>query len=325
MRSVVVVGAGVIGLSCALVLSERGWSVTVISRDDVGSASVDGSASVAAASLWAPTLVERSERVRQWAYVTLAELRRIAAAEPEAGIREQAALTLGEAAWTPDPWMRGFGGPVRDARADELPVGYGAGAVSVVPLIDTARYLPWLHARCRRSEVEVVHRDARSPADAAPDLMHGTPVVIAAGFGSGALVDDPSLTSVRGQIVRMTNPGLTRTVMVRDGALGPLFVVPRFDDVVIGGPSQAESSDIGFDEGLERDLVTRARAIAPALDDATVLGRAVGLRPVRPTVRVERERIGETDVVHCYGHGGAGYALSWGTAVAAADLVEQIG
>jgi D-amino-acid oxidase len=41
-----------------------------------------------------------------------------------------------------------------------------------------------------------------------------------------------------------------------------------------------------------------------------VLRHKVGLRPVRPAVRVEREG----DVVHCYGHGGAGVTLSWGSA-----------
>jgi D-amino-acid oxidase len=42
----------------------------------------------------------------------------------------------------------------------------------------------------------------------------------------------------------------------------------------------------------------------------TVLRDQTGLRPVRPTVRVEREG----RVVHNYGHGGAGYTLSWGCA-----------
>ena len=43
---------------------------------------------------------------------------------------------------------------------------------------------------------------------------------------------------------------------------------------------------------------------------ARVLEHRVGLRPARPSVRVERDG----DVVHCYGHGGAGVTLSWGTA-----------
>lgn len=47
----------------------------------------------------------------------------------------------------------------------------------------------------------------------------------------------------------------------------------------------------------------------------------VGLRPFRPSgFRVAREGIGETTVVHNYGHGGGGITLSWGTSKLAVDL-----
>jgi hypothetical protein len=40
----------------------------------------------------------------------------------------------------------------------------------------------------------------------------------------------------------------------------------------------------------------------------------VGLRPFRPSgFRVAKEMVGETAVVHNYGHGGGGITLSWGT------------
>lgn len=47
----------------------------------------------------------------------------------------------------------------------------------------------------------------------------------------------------------------------------------------------------------------------------------VGLRPFRPSgFRVATEMVGETKVVHNYGHGGGGITLSWGTSKLAADL-----
>ncbi|MCU1248642.1 MAG: dependent oxidoreductase [Edaphobacter sp.] len=47
----------------------------------------------------------------------------------------------------------------------------------------------------------------------------------------------------------------------------------------------------------------------------------VGLRPFRPSgFRVAKEMVGETAVVHNYGHGGGGITLSWGTSKLAADL-----
>jgi D-amino-acid oxidase len=47
----------------------------------------------------------------------------------------------------------------------------------------------------------------------------------------------------------------------------------------------------------------------------------VGLRPYRPSgFRVAKEMLGDTTVVHNYGHGGGGITLSWGTSKLAADL-----
>jgi D-amino-acid oxidase len=52
----------------------------------------------------------------------------------------------------------------------------------------------------------------------------------------------------------------------------------------------------------------------------------VGLRPFRASgFRVEVERLGDTLVVHNYGHGGCGVTLSWGTATLAVDLVGELG
>jgi D-amino-acid oxidase len=58
----------------------------------------------------------------------------------------------------------------------------------------------------------------------------------------------------------------------------------------------------------------------PALRQARVLRHKVGLRPVRPAVRLER--VG--DVVHCYGHGGAGITLSWGCADEVLARVDEL-
>jgi D-amino-acid oxidase len=43
------------------------------------------------------------------------------------------------------------------------------------------------------------------------------------------------------------------------------------------------------------------------------------VRPDRPQVRLERAG----DVVYCYGHGGAGFTLSWGCADAVRDLITE--
>ena len=53
------------------------------------------------------------------------------------------------------------------------------------------------------------------------------------------------------------------------------------------------------------------------------MAQRVGLRPVRPRVRLDCERLGPGRLLalHNYGHGGAGVTLSWGCA---RDITEQL-
>ena len=67
------------------------------------------------------------------------------------------------------------------------------------------------------------------------------------------------------------------------------------------------------------DPRTAPRGSSRELAGARVLRHKVGLRPGRPTVRVEREG----DVIHCYGHGGCGVTVSWGCADDVVDLARD--
>ena len=66
-----------------------------------------------------------------------------------------------------------------------------------------------------------------------------------------------------------------------------------------------------------------ARLVAPDLSDDQVVRSVAGIRPFRKGgPRIEREELGGKTVVHNYGHGGAGYTLSWGSAGVAAELLR---
>ena len=64
----------------------------------------------------------------------------------------------------------------------------------------------------------------------------------------------------------------------------------------------------------------RATELVPELAGARVVAHRVGLRPVRPAVRLEAEG----RVVHCYGQGGAGVTVSWGCADEVTRLVAEL-
>jgi D-amino-acid oxidase len=63
--------------------------------------------------------------------------------------------------------------------------------------------------------------------------------------------------------------------------------------------------------------------VHPGLADARIIEVRVGLRPYRPRVRLETERLPDGALcVHNYGHGGAGVTVSWGCALEAVRLLD---
>ena len=94
----------------------------------------------------------------------------------------------------PDPWWRGAV-PSLD-RETALPPGYADGWTFVSPVIDMPVYLRWLVARVE----ELGGTLTRMNLSALPD--DGSLVVNATGLGARHFGADPSVTPVRGQVVR---------------------------------------------------------------------------------------------------------------------------
>jgi D-amino-acid oxidase len=145
--------------------------------------------------------------------------------------------------------------------------------------------------------------------------------VLAAGLRSGPLLGDDTGVPVQGQVVRLADPGLRGWVLDEDDPAGLTYVVPRGHDVVCGGTAVEGATGTDPDPAVEAAVLARVHALVPELRGAPVRSRAVGLRPGRPTVRLERLELGGRPLVPCYGHGGAGVTLSWGCA---ADVVALV-
>ena len=313
---IVVVGSGICGLTTASSLLDAGHHVRVVAAEPA-----TATTSAVAAAVWFPTHVGPWERVSRWGEHTFGVLADHAASEvPGVVMRESLGLYReppGEPAWT-----AAVGG-VRPAEPDELPPGYEHGLRFAVPLAEMPRYLPWLVARVHTLGGEFVQRHLRS----LDEVGNGADVVVnCAGLGARELVDDPSVYPVRGQVVRVGNPGLT--VSVRDEAHpgGRAYVHPRSDDCILGGTLEEDQWDTTVDPAVGAAILERCCDLVPALRGAEVLEQLVGLRPGRPAVRLEEgdPLASGARVVHNYGHGGAGVTLSWGCAREVVELVGTI-
>ncbi|HEY0641496.1 MAG TPA: FAD-dependent oxidoreductase [Pseudonocardiaceae bacterium] len=303
-----VVGAGVIGLSCAVRLREAGADVEVVAERRG-----PGTTSAVAAAMWYPYHVGPLDQVRTWGRATLAELTALAG-DPATGVTvRQGVQRLRTAAEYP-----GWACDVPGFRVLAEPSSRYVGAWSfAAPVADTSVYLAWLGGRL--AELGGVVREERVASE--EEALSGVDVaVLATGVGAGALPGDATVTGGHGQVVRVRAPRVRTWTLDPEHPEGMVYVVPRRDDVVCGGidVERPASEPPGEpDPAVAAAILRRCAAVVPELAGAQVLGHAVGVRPLRPSVRLER--IG--DIVHCYGHGGAGFTLSWGCADRVRDLV----
>ncbi|MCV2489949.1 FAD-binding oxidoreductase [Geodermatophilus sp. YIM 151500] len=304
-----VVGGGVVGLTCALELARAGHRVRVFTADPVAATT-----SAVAAALWFPYRARPVDAVLRWAALSL-DVFTFLAEDRTTGVALRPGTVVHR---TPEPdlwWSPGVPGH-RPATDDELPPGAPAGTRCTLPVVDMARYLPWLLTACADAGVQL---EGCRVTDL--DAVPGDVVVLAAGLRSGPLLDDASCVPVQGQVVRLSDPGLTGWLLDEEHPDGLTYVVPRGSDVVCGGTAVEGATGTDPDPAVEAAVLRRACALVPALRGARVLSRAVGLRPGRPTVRLERVVHHGRPVVACYGHGGAGVTLSWGCAADVAALV----
>ena len=136
---VIVVGAGVVGLTVAVRLLEDGHRVDVVARD----LPLETTSAVAAA-IWYPYRALPQDRVTAWAATTYAVFDALADTDPESGVR-MGTRHRGFTSRQPDPWWRSAV-PSLD-RETSLPDGWAHGWTFSTPLVEMPVYLPWLAGR----------------------------------------------------------------------------------------------------------------------------------------------------------------------------------
>jgi D-amino-acid oxidase len=337
-KRIAIIGAGVSGLTCGVVFAERGYSTTIFAKE-----TGQQTTSAAAAAVWFPYHVEPAERVIPLALRTfdmLADLVRVPASGvsmielrqfsrtgelpiPDWAIplgahsvipRSPSVISsgvengvAGEAAtWTGRPKAERTGGE----RIKSLE-SFKSGFSLRVPLMDTTIYLDYLANRFRKAGGEInanVRFENLEDVDPSFEL-----VINCAGIGARELVQDTDLEPHRGQVAIMPRiEGLSCAIVCDDEPL--MYAIPRTNDCVFGGTNEVS-------DNLAADPATTVQIVAECchvlnIDEPRVIAERVGLRPFRKSgVRLERDRLrdGRT-VIHNYGHGGAGFTLSWGCA-----------
>lgn len=308
-----VIGSGVSGLSTGIRLLEAGYDVQIWARS-----LPPYTTSNVSAALWYPYRAYPEHLVLDWSASTFTSLVELLD-EPSTGVVMRTGYEIFPQQ-IDDPWWKEAVPTFRRSTPDELPAGYVDGYTFDVPIIAMPLYMQYLTDRFQAHGGVIEIRDLESLE---PALAESKLVVNCAGLGARELVNDPSLHAIRGQVVRVKQVGIERFWLDDYNPKGLCYIIPRIDDIIIGGTDQEGDENLEPDPETAAQILERAYVLEPSLRDAEILEHKVGLRPGRPSVRLEAEWIGDSLVVHNYGHGGAGVTLSWGCADAVVNEIRK--
>jgi D-amino-acid oxidase len=342
LERIAVVGSGVIGLSIACRLAEhpsQSVSVTVIS----GQSPHDTTSAVAAA-YWAPYWIGTYNHA--WAAATLLELQGMSeSADIATGLsqcefrewlddagKEELLSVIDDVYW----WRNLPGIDYKLARLEqpvdlELPkLGKFSFTSEVRFQSVVARmpdYLSYLLKRAGDSGRVTIEKAWIDNLD--PLLDSYDKVINCTGWGAKKLVaSDPETAAMRllaGHVVRVETNSLPQGLLLHRGPFKqrPLYIVPRHgsvDDAICGGTAIEIPGELDPREPFTfpvSDTCDEIHELCAAFSEGVSEGKRcenlVGLRPVRSSLRIEKEPQQER-LIHCYGHGGSGLTLSWGSA-----------
>lgn len=347
---ITVIGAGVTGLTCALELTEAGHDVTVIADHGPGD-----TVSAVAGAIWFPYNVtvtdapdlEKRSLIR---FVELARQAETAVADGADDVTDDIApveLRHGFYRERLDPPDRSWVPVVTDVLGKDAVTEVDGGVETTLPMIMTSTYLAWLMDSCRIAGVRFRWRPVESLDLLVQGVYNTEPpeaVVVCGGIRGGELLGgDDKVFPVRGQVILFANgtgeegdPELTDWYIDDDDPDTQTYVLPRVDEIVVGGVAEVGNWDDQPDAETAEAILARATDLVPALKDLPVLGHGAGLRPGRSTLRLglvdpttlpagaAETAKGGVPVIAAYGHGGAGVTLSWGTAERVVQIVDGL-
>jgi len=206
--------------------------------------------------------------------------------------------------------------------------------------VNVPRYLLYLQEKARSRGVQVIKARLATDGDFSTALQEaeklaqasGRPqascFVNATGLGAKKLCGDEAMYPIRGQTVLVKGEASSTITRVGDGYRAYCIPRPGSGTTILGGTKEDGVWDETPDDKITKQILMHNAWQIPELLTGSgggfeVISVQCGLRPARRGgPRMETEIVGTRAVVHAYGHAGAGYQNSIGSA---RDVVRMVG
>lgn len=318
---VLIIGAGVTGLVTAWVLLDKGYRVTILSKEWANFSPNERLTAQIAGALWEyppavcgqhvdPISLSNSKR---WCMVAYHAWDALAPVQG-AGVRMMPSGFFFPQPVEEDPaqlskmleiMMSGVKGFRRDTKlVEQRRVAPSYGAVDayelLAPIIDTDQAMMWLmslvHGKGAATVTETIRGDLLAQEDALRERFGADAIVNATGLAGTELAGDETCYPIRGGLIRVINDGrdfpkvesaLTITADAVHDANEIVFLVPRNDNILlVGGIAQPHEHalDLKLDTPIVQRMRRRCEEFLPCLKNARVdpaYPLAQGLRPFR--------------------------------------------
>ncbi|KAK9468639.1 hypothetical protein V1512DRAFT_257554 [Lipomyces arxii] len=344
-KKIVVIGAGVAGLTSALLLARKGYDVTIVAKFAPGDYDIEYTSPWAGAN-WM-SFVKNNQQLAKYDEITYCVFQKLVKEFPEAGLWPRRCITYvreKDLAKQSDllgglldakPWFADTVENFTELDKSQIPSGYVQGIAYDSFCINVQIYLPWLQSQCFAAGITLKLYTLKHIKEACNLHSSGEPadlIVNCTGLMASKLggVMDPKVYPGRGQTVLVRNhaPAMYNDSGTDDADDELTYIMSRpGGGSILGGCYQKGNWNPTVDPNMADRIVKRALKLCPGLErdfPLDIVRHNVGLRPGREGgPRVELETISEVGkVVHNYGAGGAGYQSSYGMAEHVVQLVD---
>jgi D-amino-acid oxidase len=322
LNNVAVVGAGIIGMTNAVCLLKKGFSVTVFTKDEPLNTNSD-----AAVANWF-TADDSKPLLQRYCLESITKFSELMDTEGSRSGVQRIPLILyfkskeefEKSVWAREPLKKSVN--LTDAPTERAKVpGFPFAVLIHNFLIHPAIYRPYM----LKKFTDLGGKLKTQIVNSLGELTNDYDIVInSAGWEAEFLTKDTDVHPIRGQTETMEIPKNAGSYSLNvEGIDAYVIFRPLTKDCIIGTTYQVGDSGSEVRETDRQAIIEKISKFFPYVNGVKTTSKA-GVRCGRSEVRLETEKVNTTNgeekiIIHCYGHGGSGYSASWGSANAVLD------